>query len=510
MGVIGAEADALESMREEGVAKASEAGDRGTGPLKGVRILDMTSVVFGAYATQMLGDLGADVIKVEFPGGRRGGGGDIMRWAGALPQGGPTDLGPIFLTINRNKRSVLLDLREEKAARSAAASDQDLRRLRRLGALRGPEAAGPGLRDVKAVRPDIIYCHGAGYGADGPYAGEPAYDDLIQSGSGLADLLPRADGNPVAALPADARRRQGRGAVHGQRHHGRAVPQASAPARASSSKCRCWSAWPASTSPRTCSATSSIRRPASGPTPARPTRNRKPFPTKDGYIGLLPYTDQQWDQFFEVAGWGETFEGPALRGLSAPAAAHISELYAMVDEVTRTRTTDEWLALLKPLQHPGGADEPASTTCWTIRTSRRSDLFQRHEHPGGGRLPRAPPAGAVSPPPPPTSAATRPGSGEHTDEVLAELGRRDAEGGVANAPAPDRLHRPSNRPDAAQLEAVFGLQVGYRDPGVGVLRAANIVIAGRRRVPRGGRAVPAPTPLAPATSRAAAGTPATW
>src|SRR5262249_3138239 len=88
-----------------------------TGPLKGVRILDMTSVVFGAYATQMLGDLGCDVIKVEFPGGRRGGGGDIMRWTGALPEGCPPDLGPIYMTINRNKRSVLLDLRDEKAAR---------------------------------------------------------------------------------------------------------------------------------------------------------------------------------------------------------------------------------------------------------------------------------------------------------------------------------------------------------------------------------------------------------
>ena len=91
-----------------------------TGPLKGVRIVDLTSVVFGAYATQMLGDLGADVIKVEFPGGRRGDGGDIMRWAGVPPEGCPPDLGPIFMTINRNKRSVLLDLREEKAKRGAA------------------------------------------------------------------------------------------------------------------------------------------------------------------------------------------------------------------------------------------------------------------------------------------------------------------------------------------------------------------------------------------------------
>src|SRR5580698_11334480 len=96
--------------------QAGKLASEATGPLKGVRILDMTSVVFGAYATQMLGDLGADVIKVEFPGGRRGGGGDIMRWAGHPPQGAPDDLGPIFMTINRNKRSVLLNLKDPSAA----------------------------------------------------------------------------------------------------------------------------------------------------------------------------------------------------------------------------------------------------------------------------------------------------------------------------------------------------------------------------------------------------------
>ncbi|MBX3506997.1 MAG: CoA transferase, partial [Parvibaculum sp.] len=82
------------------------------GPLKGVRIVDLTAVVFGAYATQILGDMGADVIKVEAPSptGGGGAGGDIMRWPGHLPEGAAPDLGPIFLTINRNKRSVLLDL----------------------------------------------------------------------------------------------------------------------------------------------------------------------------------------------------------------------------------------------------------------------------------------------------------------------------------------------------------------------------------------------------------------
>src|SRR5665213_4254443 len=98
------------------MAKKAELAKQATGPLRGVRIIDLTSVVFGAYATQMLGDLGADVIKVEFPAGRRGDGGDILRWAGHAQPGGPEDLGPLYMTINRNKRSMLLDLREEGAA----------------------------------------------------------------------------------------------------------------------------------------------------------------------------------------------------------------------------------------------------------------------------------------------------------------------------------------------------------------------------------------------------------
>ena len=94
------------------VTDTKQLADKATGPLAGVRILDLTSVVFGAYATQMLGDQGAEVIKLEDPGSGRGDGGDIMRWAGHVPEGTPRDLGPIFLTINRNKRSVLMDMRD--------------------------------------------------------------------------------------------------------------------------------------------------------------------------------------------------------------------------------------------------------------------------------------------------------------------------------------------------------------------------------------------------------------
>lgn len=399
--------------------------DEVTGPLKGIRILDMTSVVFGAYATQMLGDLGADVVKVEFPGGRRGGGGDIMRWAGHVPEGCPDDLGPIFITINRNKRSVLLDLREEKAAKA-------LRRLIKTSDVFAASVRYDGLKRlgldydaVKAIRPDILYVHGAGYAAAGPYAGEPAYDDLIQSASGMADILPRVDGDPTPRLLPSliADKVSGHfmaqavlaGLFHRQRTgEGQFVEVPMFECITSFNLAEHFYGH--------------VFDPPTGqwayPRVANP--ERKPFPTKDGYIGLLPYTDNQWDQFFEVAGWGETFakdprfSDPKVRG------RHIRELYGLVDEVTRTKTTDEWLAVLKPLSIP------------VVRMNRLDDLmsdphlqavelFQRYEHPDVGPYYNLKPPVNYSA----TPANIRrhpPRMGEHTDEVLAEL---EAERSVA-------------------------------------------------------------------------------
>jgi crotonobetainyl-CoA:carnitine CoA-transferase CaiB-like acyl-CoA transferase len=404
------------------LAKASELPREATGPLKGIRILDMTGVVFGAYATQMLGDLGADVIKVEFPGGRRGGGGDIMRWTGSLPEGCPPDLGPIFLTINRNKRSVLLDLREEKAAKS-------LRKLIKTCDVFAVSVRYDGLtrlsldyESVKAVRPDIIYCHGAGYGAAGPYAGEPAYDDLIQASSGLGDLLPRTDGNPtpryLPTLAADK--------VAG-------LFMANAITAALYHRQKTGEGQFVEVPMLECLVSFNLVENMFGHTFDPPTGqwsytrsanpNRKPFPSKDGYIGLLPYTDQQWDQFFEIAGWGETISKDPRFSDFRTRAAHIGELYKMVDDVTRTRTTDEWLELLKPLNIP------------VVKMNRFDDLFedphlkavglfQRETHPDAGPYVMLKPPVNYSK----TPANIRrhpPRLGQHTDEVLAEVEDRE-------------------------------------------------------------------------------------
>ena len=160
--------------------------EKPTGPLSGIRILDLTSVVNGAYGTQILADQGADVIKLEDPGGHRGDGGDIMRWGGQVPEGCERGMGPIFVTINRNKRSILLDMRDPK---SKATVEKLIKWADVFAAsvrYDGLKRIGLGYEDVAAIKPEIIYVHAAGYGSDGPYAGEPAYDDLIQAASGFS------------------------------------------------------------------------------------------------------------------------------------------------------------------------------------------------------------------------------------------------------------------------------------------------------------------------------------
>ncbi len=403
------------------MSETKQLADRATGPLKGVRIVDLTSVVLGAYATQILGDYGADIIKIEAPSPTGGGGqgGDIMRWAGKVPDGASPDLGPIFMTINRNKRSVLLDLRRPAARKALlkliARADVVTSNIRYDGMRR----LGLSYEDLKAVKPDIIFVHAAGYGSDGPYAGLPAYDDLIQAGSGAADLLSRMDGNPMPrylpSLVADKasglfmanavtaalfhRERTGEGQFV-------EVPMLE-------------------------TVTSFILAehfyghvfdPATGPWGYGRVINpdRRPYRTKDGHIGLLPYSDRQWEDFLTLAGRPDIFKtDPRFNSYSAR-IQNIRELYAMIEELTETKTSDEWLAALMPLNIP------------VVKMNRLDDLpsdphlqavgfFERYDHPSAGPYysMRPPVRFSVSPA---NIRAHPPRLGEQTLEVLREAG----------------------------------------------------------------------------------------
>lgn len=400
------------------MAESKALAKEATGPLKGIRILDMTSVVNGAYGTQILADQGAEVIKIEDPVGTRGGGGDIMRWSGHLPEGAAPGMGPIFLTINRNKRSVVLDLKKDADKRALMRLVKTCDALVSSVRYEGMKRLGLAYEDIAAVKPDIVYVHAAGYGSNGPYAGEPAYDDLIQSASGCADVLPRTYNEETPRiLPT----------LLADKVSGLFLSQAVTAALLH--RQRTGEGQFVEVPMFECVTSFLMVEHLFDHTFVPPTGqlgytrvvnpNRKPFKTKDGYIGLLPYTDKQWDLFFDIAGWGETIAKDPRFSDYATRNKNARELYALVETVTQEKTTQEWLDLLKPLSIP------------VVKTNRLDDLptdphleavelFQTYDHPDVG------PYKAIRPPVRFTKTPSNirrhpPKLGQHTEEVLAEV-----------------------------------------------------------------------------------------
>lgn len=388
------------------------------GALDGIRVIDMTSVLFGAYSSQIMGDLGADVIKIEAPGTRPDNGGDIFRYTGKST--GSAAMGPIFMHYNRNKRSVLLDLKQEEGRealrRLIASADVFISNVR----MDGLKKLGFGYEAVRALKPDIVYVHCAGYGSSGPYAKKQAYDDLIQAAAGGTDLLSRVDGDPSPryqpSLIADKssglfgayatlaalfhRERTGRGQFV-------EVPMF-----------ECFSYF-------------NMTENLYGHTFEPPTGdygysrvfnpNRKPYRTLDGYLAILPYVDAQWDTFFEIGGMEPgTFTKNPRFATYAKRTENIAEVYGMIEQVARTRTTDDWVEQLTarnvPCMKAARLDEVIDDPHLNA-----VGFFTRREHPSEGTyVSLSHPVGFSDSPA--TVRLDPPRLGQHTDEVLAEIG----------------------------------------------------------------------------------------
>ncbi len=348
-----------------------------TGPLAGVRVLDMSSVVLGPFATLIFGDLGAEVTKVE--SGQPGKGGDMIRYAGASPTG---DLGPIYMALNRNKKSVVLDARTDagRAALVALLKETDVffHNVR----LAGMERLGFGYEQVRAINPEIIYVHCAGFGQGGPYEHRQAYDDLIQGASGFAALNSvRSGGAPQYAPSLVADKTVGLFAAYATLA---ALYHRERTGQGQFVQVPMLEAFTFFNMVENLYGESYIPAPYGMAYTRSVNPNRKPYPTKDGYIGLVPYTDAQWSQFFEIGGRPGVFEDPRFR-THAARTENVGALYALIEETAATKTTDEWLELLDAANIPAMRYNTLEETLADPHLAA-TGFFEERDHAAGFRF----------------------------------------------------------------------------------------------------------------------------
>jgi len=402
-----------------------------SGPLTGVRIIDLTTVVMGPFATQILADLGADVVKVEPPEG------DVLRHIAPMRHPG---MGHIFLHHNRSKRSIVLDLKQpagrEALLRLARAGDvliynvrpQAMRRLRL------------GYDDVTAVNPRIIYVGAYGYSESGRYAGQPAYDDLIQGMAALPSIFADAGADRPRYVPtAIADRVTGLATVN--------AVTAALYCRERTGKGQAVEVPMFETLTQMVLGDHMCGRTFDPPVePLRYERmlasQRAPYATKDGYVCVLVYNDKHWRSFFKLIGREAMFESDPRFSSQEARSRNIGEVYAFVAESMATRTSAEWLRLLKDADIPVA---PLNSVDDVIDDPHlgESGFFVMAEHPTEGRLRLMATPGAWSQTPP---GALRPAPrlGEHSIEILREAGYADAEietmiaSGVTRTPVIDR------------------------------------------------------------------------
>ena len=320
------------------------------GPLSGVKVLDLTTVVMGPFATQLLAELGADVIKVEPHDG------DNMRHPAPMRNPG---MGYIFLNLNRDKRGIVLDLKKpqghEALMRLIPDTDVLIYNVRPQAMAR----LGLSYEDLRKVNPSIIYVGAYGYSQRGPYAAKAAYDDLIQGITGIPSLVQQSGAAAPRYVPVNlADRVTGLHAVYAVTaalfHRERTGEGQSVEV------------------PMFESLAHFVLGDHLGRPDLRPAQRRhrlcaragaaSPIQTSDGYLCVLVYNDKQWKSFTDAIGQPGPDAGSALRNARRTARRHISEVYAFVAGEMLTRTTAEWMALMEKADISGRTDESMSTT----------------------------------------------------------------------------------------------------------------------------------------------------
>ena len=383
-----------------------------SGPLAGIRVVDLTSAVLGPVATQILGDMGADVIKVEPPEG------DPIRPLGPSRHPG---MGAYFLNINRNKRSVALDLKRPAAREAllklAETADVFVHNMR-LGAA---ERLALDYQAVARRNPRIVYAAATGFRKNGAYRDRPSFDDVIQGESGLAALNGGVGGEPcyvpmavcdkicgyvlASAIGMALFHRERSG--EGQEVH---VPMLETMV-AFNFVDHLWHGV--------------LAEPEKGlGYPRMLTPHRRPFPTKDGHVCILATTDLQSRHLFEALDCPELADDERFSTL-ARRTENIGELYEIVIERMRRRTTAEWRERLDSYDVPNGVVtdlEGLLADPYLTETG----FFERVEHPSEGKMLTTAVPVMFSGTPGDSFRLPPPRLGEHTRVVLRELGFSDA------------------------------------------------------------------------------------
>jgi crotonobetainyl-CoA:carnitine CoA-transferase CaiB-like acyl-CoA transferase len=378
--------------------------------LEGVKVLDLTTVVMGPFATQILAELGADVIKIESHEG------DNMRHPGPMKNPG---MGYMFLGLNRGKRGIVLDLKkpEGRAAlmRLIPAADVLIYNVRPQAMTR----LGLSYQDVSQLNPRILYVGAYGYSQKGPYAAKAAYDDLIQGISGVPWLVSQTGADPNYAPVNLADRLTGLHAVYAvtaalfQRSRtGRGqsieVPMFESVAHFVLGDHLAGFSWD----------------PPAGAGGYQRLLARRPYATSDGYLCVLVYNDKQWKSFLGAIGRPELLQDPRY-ATQASRAANIHDIYAFLAELFRTRTTGEWLELLESVDIPVARMNSIEDAV-NDRHLNESAFFYVEDHPSEGRMRsmRTPTGWSDATPGTPRPA---PRLGEHSAEVLREVGYSESE-----------------------------------------------------------------------------------
>ena len=378
-----------------------------SGPLSGLKVLELTSVVLGPWAAQTMADMGADVIKIEAPFG------DSNRQLGASRNPG---MAALYLSNNRNKRSLVLDLKQESArdALLAIAKDCDVflhnNRPQVMTKLRLE------YEDIKSVNENIIYCGTYGYSKDGPYGEKGALDDSIQAASGIAALNELVLGEPRYLPTVVADKTTAITVVYSilaalfHRERTGVGQEIEVPMfETMVSFVMAEHIWGEVFEPKMGEA---------GYTRLM-SHHRKPYKTKDGYIAVLPYMNNHWQTFCEKAEREDLIEDERFKDLSSR-VKNIDDTYSETGKILATKTTQEWLDIF------------AETKVPVIVVNSLEDLFhdphleavdfwQSYEHPTEGQL-KMPGFPSKFSKTPASIRKHAPKLGEHSKEILAEAG----------------------------------------------------------------------------------------